>query len=93
MFLSSFVLLELQALFEIGRLRETGRWIAESLAEDHGVHLTSRSLQEAAQRAVDLSFTRDPFDRLIAAHALAESATLLTADDTLLKNVSCARWG
>lgn len=90
--LSPFVVLELQALFEIGRLRETGRWIAERLAEDHGVLVHDGGLGEAANRALDLSFTRDPYDRLIAAHALASGASLLTVDETLLAHVSCARW-
>lgn len=90
--LSPFVVLELQALFEIGRLRETGRWIAERLAEDHGVLVYDGGLGEAANRALDLSFTRDPYDRLIAAHALASGASLLTVDETLLSYVSCARW-
>jgi PIN domain nuclease of toxin-antitoxin system len=48
--------------------------------------------QGEEDRALDLSFTRDPFDRLIAGHALAANATLLTVDDTLLAHVSCARW-
>lgn len=90
--LSPFVVLELQALFEIGRLRENGRWIAERLAEDHGVLVHDGGLGEAASRALDLSFTRDPYDRLIAAHALASGASLLTVDETLLAHVSCARW-
>lgn len=91
--LSPFVLLELQTLFEIGRLRETGRWILKSLGEDHGVELATAGLDRAAERAVDLTFTRDPFDRLIAAHALAASAVLLSADGELLRHVSCAQWG
>jgi len=91
--ISPFVVLELQALFEIGRLRETGRWIAERLAEDHEVLVHEGHLAEATDRALDLSFTRDPYDRLIAAHALAAGASLLTVDETLRANVSCARWG
>lgn len=90
--LSPFVVLELQALFEIGRLRETGRWITEQLAEDHGVEVVTAHLAGAAERALDMSFTRDPFDRLIAAHALVANATLLTSDELLRAHVSCARW-
>jgi PIN domain nuclease of toxin-antitoxin system len=90
--ISPFVVLELQALFEIGRLRETGRWVAERLAEDHDVLIHAGALAEACDRALDLSFTRDPYDRLIAAHALAAGASLLTLDETLRANVSCARW-
>ena len=90
--ISPFVVLELQALFEIGRLRETGRWIAERLAEDHDILVETASLADATDRALDLSFTRDPYDRLIAAHALALGASLLTIDETLRAHLSCARW-
>ena len=91
--LSPYALLELQALFEIGRLRETGRWIADRLREDHDVELTHDGLADATERAMDFSFTRDPFDRLIAGHAAAAKATLLTADESLLKNLSFTKWG
>ena len=91
--LSPFAVLELQTLFEIGRLRETARWILESLSADHGVEIATLGVDAAAARAVDLSFTRDPYDRLIAGHALSAGATLLTADENLLRHVSCARWG
>lgn len=90
--LSPFVVLELQALFEIGRLRETGRWISEALEQDYGIAITTGGIERAGDRALDLSFTRDPYDRLIAGHALAANATLLTEDEVLRANVSCARW-
>lgn len=90
--LSPFVVLELQALFEIGRLRETGRWIAEALEDDYGIAITTSGIERAGDRALDLSFTRDPYDRLIAGHALAAGASLLTVDEVLRANVSCARW-
>jgi PIN domain nuclease of toxin-antitoxin system len=91
--LSPFVVLELQMLYEIGRLRETARWIVDQLAKDHGVEVVHTAVDAGAARALDLSFTRDPFDRLIAGHALASGATLFTADESLLAHVSCARWG
>lgn len=91
--MSPFAVLELQMLSEIGRLRESARFIVERLAEDHGVELAIDELASASDRAMDLAFTRDPFDRLIAAHALAARANLLTCDETLLRHVSCARWG
>lgn len=57
-----------------------------------GVQLETRFLDDAANRALALSFTRDPFDRLIASHALAAGAELLTVDETLRANVTIARW-
>jgi PIN domain nuclease of toxin-antitoxin system len=44
------------------------------------------------QAAAGLSWTRDPFDRLIAAHAILADATLLTADRTILANLPQAAW-
>jgi PIN domain nuclease of toxin-antitoxin system len=90
--LSPFVVLELQFLYEIGRLRENGREISEHLRLDHEVEVEEQFLAPAGLRALDLSFARDPFDRLIAGHALAADATLLSADEKLLRHVSCARW-
>lgn len=90
--LSPFALLELQLLYEIGRLRENAREIAEHLSEGHGVELEHDGTAGAALCALDLTFSRDPFDRLIAGHALAAEATLLTADESLLRHVSVARW-
>jgi PIN domain nuclease of toxin-antitoxin system len=90
--LSPFTMLELQYLYEIGRLRENAREIMEHLEADYDLAVDAHGLAEAATRALDLSFSRDPFDRLIAGHALAVGATLLTADETLLRHVSCARW-
>ncbi|MDX2013337.1 MAG: PIN domain-containing protein [Myxococcaceae bacterium] len=91
--ISPFAILELQALFEIGRIRETGRWVSQHLFEDYGVTVADSFLAEACDRAVDLSFTRDPFDRLIGAHALASGVPLLTVDEVLLEHLPCARWG
>ena len=90
--LSPFAVMELQVLFEIGRLRESGRQISARLAEDYDVQVEIDYVAQAVDRAYDLSFTRDPFDRLIAGHALAAGSSLLTIDATLHEHVSCARW-
>ena len=42
--------------------------------------------------AARLSWTRDPFDRLIAAHALADDLLLITRDRNRLENCLVARW-
>jgi len=42
--------------------------------------------------AVDLTWTRDPFDRLIDAHAIAASVPLLTADRAILEHLPLATW-
>lgn len=50
------------------------------------------SLAELVQAAASLAWTRDPFDRLIAAHAIVAGAPLITADQTIQENLSLAVW-
>ena len=57
-----------------------------------GLQVADASLAELVQAATDLSWTRDPFDRLIAAHAIVANAPLVTADETILGNLSLATW-
>jgi len=44
------------------------------------------------QAANGLSWTRDPFDRMIAAQAIVADAPLVTADRTILGNLPLATW-
>ncbi len=39
-----------------------------------------------ARRAIELSWTRDPFDRLLAAHSLARRVPFCTVDRVILKH-------
>jgi PIN domain nuclease of toxin-antitoxin system len=50
------------------------------------------SLADLVRAAAPLSWTRDPFDRLIAAHAIVADAPLVTADQTILENLPLATW-
>jgi PIN domain nuclease of toxin-antitoxin system len=45
------------------------------------------------RHARSLFWTKDPFDRLIVAHALAADAILLTADGTIREHCPQASWG
>lgn len=62
------------------------------LAEDHGVARAEGQIGDVAEYARGFGWTRDPFDRLIVAHALAHRATLLTADETIRAHSRTARW-
>ncbi len=42
--------------------------------------------------AVGLTWTRDPFDRMLAAHSLAAGLPLLTKDASILENLDLAFW-
>lgn len=50
------------------------------------------SLADLVRAATPLSWTRDPFDRLIAAHAIVTGAPLVTADQAILENLPLAIW-
>jgi PIN domain nuclease of toxin-antitoxin system len=91
LFVSPIVVVEMEVLREIGRLTESVDRILQVL-EGHGVRRDEAFFAEMMIRARALDFTRDPFDRFIAAHALASNATLLTADQNLLTRCTCARW-
>lgn len=86
--LSPAVVLELELLHEIGRLRVGGAAIARELDERLVIRVASESFREVAIEALALTFTRDPFDRLIVAHATLLKASLVTHDTTLEQRYS-----
>jgi PIN domain nuclease of toxin-antitoxin system len=63
-----------------------------ALRRDIGLEVDDISFAEVVDAAVGLTWTRDPFDRLIAAHAIVAGATLLTADRTILEHLPQASW-
>ncbi|MGH8925871.1 MAG: type II toxin-antitoxin system VapC family toxin [Acidimicrobiia bacterium] len=89
--ISPLVLLEMQFLVEAGRLTHPTDSITKALAIA-GIGVHDGSLTEIATKAIELGWTRDPFDRLIAGHASAFRAALVTKDQTLLDNYSRAIW-
>lgn len=93
LFVSPLVVVEMEVLREIGRLREPIDRVVEILRADYGVEQAAGDVAELGRLARGLGWTRDPFDRLIVAHAMANRAMLLTADETIRANSPQARWG
>ena len=89
---SPMVQMELSYLHEIDRLRVGGADIVADLGRRIGLALSLVPLAAAVDAAASLSWTRDPFDRLIAGDALASGSQLLTMDAQLLEHVSLAIW-
>jgi len=89
---SPIVELELTYLYEIGRVTEPASAPLSALRRTLGLQTDDASLAEVAQAAAGLSWTRDPFDRLIAAHAIVANAPLVTADETIRENLPLAIW-
>jgi PIN domain nuclease of toxin-antitoxin system len=90
---SPIVELELTYLFEVGRVTEAPTAPLTALRRTIGLEVADASLADLVAVATGLTWTRDPFDRLIAAHAIVANATLLTADRTILEHLPQASWG
>jgi len=80
-------LLELQFLKEIGRGIFTTDRPADAVAEDPRWTVDDPPLSSLIRHALELSWTRDPFDRLIAAHAVHRGWRLATSDGAMIDNL------
>lgn len=89
---SPIVQLELSYLHEIGRLRIGGADIISDLNSRLRLVHSDQSMISVVHAAAGLTWTRDPFDRLIVADALAANTALLTKDEVIRSHVSIARW-
>lgn len=90
--ISPIVILELQYLFETGRINEPGEALVAALIEQIDLQVADTPFSQVVRRALQQTWTRDPFDRLIVGNALCENAALLTADETIHAHCRLARW-
>jgi len=84
--------LELGYLHEVGRARDSAETMVAALKHSIGLNVADMSVASLVDVAQGLVWTRDPFDRLIAAQAIAADAALVTADRTILANLPQAVW-
>ena len=84
--ISPAVLLEIELLHEIGRLRVGAAPISKHLGERLSIRVAADRFADVVAQACELGFTRDPFDRLIVAHAALIRAPLVTRDDMLRRH-------
>jgi len=91
---SPMVELELAVLHEIGRITAGATDVLAELRRALGLVVDSSGFAEGVSLAATsrYAFTRDPFDRVIAAHADAAGARLLTRDGTLRAELDFAVW-
>lgn len=87
------VALELQYLFEIGRVAAPAAEVVGELRRTIGLRIAASNWMRAVDRALGLDFTRDPFDRLIAACAIVDDVPLVTKDSQLRAHCANAVWG
>lgn len=89
---SPMVLVELQYLVEIGRFTDSVEQVLEVLGRDLGLKVCDLPFPEIARRALDLTWTRDPFDRLIVSQASLQEAPLVTKDGHIHEHYRGALW-
>ncbi len=91
--ISPMTVLELHYLYEIGRILVEPEVILSALAEEIGLQISEFPLAAIVQEARQLSWTRDPFDRLIAAEVmLLPNARLVTRNRTIRAHCLQALW-
>ena len=91
-FISPVVRLELQYLFEIQRVTDEANEVVFDLSDRIGLKMCDKSFNTIVSSALDLSWTRDPFDRIIVANATVNRNILVTKDQNILKNYEKAMW-
>lgn len=76
-------LLEIQFLSEVERLEVRQPEFTEAISRDPRFTLDEVPLVPLVEKALPMSWTRDPFDRLLAAHSEARRVPLCTLDRTM----------
>ena len=92
LFVSPIVRLELEFLHEIGRIRLGADEILGALAADLGVAVSDEPFQDVVAEAMAVSWTHDPFDRLLVATAMLHRSPLITRDQQIRENFAEAVW-
>ena len=90
--ISPMVKLELQYLFEIGRITVKPDTIVKNLFVAIGLKISETPLHQIIEKALNISWTRDVFDRLLAAEALVVGGGFITADKNIKSNLKLAIW-
>ncbi len=90
--LSPAVTLELQFLYEVGRVNAPAGDAVRTLQQALNVRIATDTFDNVVSAALAESWTRDPFDRLIVAHARMLGAVLLSRDRRIAAAYSNTRW-
>lgn len=91
--ISPLVIVELEILTELGRISPPSVPAMIAALEDQiGLVQSKASMAAVSEAACRFAWTRDPFDRLIVANAMADGAKLITADQVILRHFDKAVW-
>lgn len=91
-FICPIVELELQYLFEIKRINYCAREIIEDLNLKIDLKIDDLPFDTIIKKASEIQWTRDSFDRIIAAATIVRDYPLITKDAYMLSNLRQAIW-
>lgn len=90
---SPIVVIEMEYLFEIGRLTLPAKDILSKLEHELGLRLCDQPFAKVATSAVHEKWTRDVFDRIIVAQARMNGlAALISADERIANHYPRTVW-
>ena len=89
---SAMTVLELDYLVEIKRVLVPSDKILKALKTNVGLSVCDLSLSKIVTHASKLTWTRDPFDRVIVGNAILRGQPLLTKDKNILMHYELAVW-
>lgn len=92
MLISPMAVLELHYLYETGRITVPAKKMFHELSIKIDLKECLLPFSSIVLQAQSISWTRDPFDRIITAHAMEGNAALVTKDAHILKNYKKALW-
>ena len=90
--ISPMVHLELQYLYEIGRVSTPAAVVYDELAGTIGLAICDKAFLAVVTEANKQSWTRDPFDRIIVAQAALSDDSLVTKDAIIHKHYPNTLW-
>ncbi len=90
--ISPVVRLELQYLYEIERVRMSALVILADLTDRIGLSVCKQDFDAVIGQALAVTWTRDPFDRIIVAQAALHGNILISKDFSILQHYANARW-
>ena len=90
--ISPIVRLELQFLYEIHRVTVDADTVVTDLANRIGLTIVDLDFNTAISRALEISWTRDPFDRVIVASASLGDHVPVSKDQNILNPYPLAKW-
>jgi PIN domain nuclease of toxin-antitoxin system len=91
--ISPIVSLELQYLYEAEKTAEPAAPIIQALGREIGLRRCDLPLADIVDAALEETWTRDPFDRIVVAQARLRGSPLLTKDPDIQEHYEGATWG